>query len=127
LALVRGWKMPGSGARRASSASLGRQPVVDCAILEQREDESMPRAVKPRPEAAPSPKLSLEQVLAFIRGLDEAARSQVAQALAECEMDARFEKLIRRLAGKKPGEEISDVEIQAEINAVRRVRAGSLC
>ena len=66
-----------------------------------------------------SSELSLDQLLAAIRRLDAAARSQVAQVLAESEMDARFEQLIRRLA-KKPHEgEISDAEIQSEIDVGR--------
>jgi len=87
----------------------------------------MRRAVQRESQTISGSKLTLEQVLAFIRGLDESARSQVAQALAECEMDARFEKLIRRLANKQPVEEISDAEIQAEVRAVRQARAGSPC
>ena len=64
--------------------------------------------------------LSLEQLLAGIRGLDSAARSRVAQVLAETEVDARFEQLIHRLAKKVPVDDISDAEIQVEIDAVRR-------
>ena len=71
--------------------------------------------------------LSLDQVLAIIRRLDAAARSQVAKVLAESEMDARFEQLILRLARKPPVPEISDVEIQAEVDAVRRARARTPC
>ncbi len=71
--------------------------------------------------------LNLEQVIKVIRRLDAAARSRVAQALAESEMDARFEQLILSLANKSPVDEISDGEIQAEINAVRRARLGSPC
>ncbi len=70
---------------------------------------------------------SLEQVLEAIRRLDGAARSRVAQALAESEMDARFERLILRLANKPPIDEISDGEIQTEIDAVRRARLRSPC
>ena len=71
--------------------------------------------------------LNLEQVLAVIRRLDAAARSRVAQALAESEMDARFEQLIRSLASKTPVDEVSDAEIQAEVNAVRRARLDTPC
>ena len=70
--------------------------------------------------------LSLEQVLAVIRRLDAAARSRVAQALAEKEMDARFEQLIRSLASKPPVD-VSDAEIQAEVNAVREARLHTPC
>ncbi len=71
--------------------------------------------------------LSLEQLLAIIRNLDAFARSRVAQALAESEMDARFEQLILRLANKRPVGEVSDAAIQAEVNAVRQARARTPC
>ncbi len=71
--------------------------------------------------------LSLEQVLAVIRKLDAGARSRVAQALAESEMDARVEQLILRLADKRPVDEVSDAGIQAEVNAVRQARARTPC
>ncbi len=70
---------------------------------------------------------SLEQVLEAIRGLDAAARSRVAQALAESEMDARFEQLITSLANKPAVDEISDREIQAEVDTVRRARLRTPC
>jgi hypothetical protein len=70
---------------------------------------------------------SLEQVLEAIRRLDAAARSRVAQALAESEMDARFERLILSLAKKPPVDDISDAEIQAEVDAVRHARLRPPC
>ena len=70
---------------------------------------------------------SLEQVLEVIRRLDAAARSRVAQALAESEMDARFERLILSLAKKPPVDDISDAEIQAEVDAVRHARLRPPC
>jgi hypothetical protein len=72
-------------------------------------------------------KLSLEQVLEAVRGLDAAARSRVAQALAESEMDARFKRLILSLANKPAVDEISDREIQAEVDAVRRAHLRTAC
>ena len=90
----------------------------------------MPRQASNRTETerqAAGSELSLEQVLAVIRRLDGAARSQVAQALAESEMDARFEQLILRLANRQPVNEISDAGIQAEVNAVRQARAHTPC
>jgi hypothetical protein len=71
--------------------------------------------------------IGLEQVLEVIRRLDAAARSRVAQALAESEMDARFEQLILSLASKPPADEISDAEIQAEVDAVRKAHLRSSC
>lgn len=70
---------------------------------------------------------SLEQVLKVIRGLDATARSRVAQTLAESEMDARLEKLILNLANKPPVDDISDAEIQTEVNAIRRARLRTPC
>ncbi|HEX3553527.1 MAG TPA: hypothetical protein VIA62_09895 [Thermoanaerobaculia bacterium] len=77
--------------------------------------------------AAAGSEPSLEQVLEVIRSLDAPARSRVAQALAESEMDARFEQLILSLANRPPADEISDTEIQAEVNAVRRERLRTPC
>ncbi len=71
--------------------------------------------------------LSLEQVLEAVRRLNAAARSRVAQALAESEMDARFEQIILSLANKPAVNEISDREIQAEVDAIRRARLRTPC
>ncbi len=90
----------------------------------------MPQHARSKAETgrrAAGPELSLEQVLAVIRKLDAVARSRVAQALAESEMDARFEQLILRLANRQPVDEISDAKIQAEVNAVRQARVGTPC
>ena len=90
----------------------------------------MPQPARTKAETerhAAGSELSLEQVLAVIRKLDAAARSRVAQALAESEMDARFEQLILRLANRQPVDEISDAGIQAEVNAVRQARAHTPC
>lgn len=76
---------------------------------------------------AAGPDLSLEQVLEVVRNLDATARSRVAQALAESEMDARFEQLILSLAHRPPADEVSDAEIQAEVNAVRQARLRTPC
>lgn len=75
----------------------------------------------------PSPDLSLDQVLAFIRKLDSTARSRVARVLAESEMDARLGALIRRLAQKAPVDDVTDREIQAEVDAVRMARLRTPC
>ena len=64
--------------------------------------------------------LGLEQFLAVIRQLDEPTRVQVARVLAETEMDAELRKLIDQLAHALPADDISDTEIQAEIETVRR-------
>ncbi len=59
----------------------------------------MPQPAETDRQAAASD-FSLEQLLAVVRKLDAVARSRVAQALAESEMDARFERLILCLAKK---------------------------
>ncbi|HKH45298.1 MAG TPA: hypothetical protein VKM72_11585 [Thermoanaerobaculia bacterium] len=63
--------------------------------------------------------LDLEELLAVIQGLDERARARVAQALAEAEIDARFKDLIEQLAARAPVPEITDLDIDREVRAVR--------
>jgi DNA-binding transcriptional ArsR family regulator len=67
----------------------------------------------------PPMELSLDQFLAVIRQLDEPTRVEVARVLAETKMDAELRGLIGQLAQASPADDISDAEIQAEINAVR--------
>ncbi len=64
-------------------------------------------------------RLDLEVLLDVIRGLDEPSRACVAQALAEAEMDSRFKNLIEQLAAKAPVDDISDADIDREVQAVR--------
>lgn len=68
----------------------------------------------------PPMELSLDQFLAVIRELDKPTRVQVAHVLAETEMDAELRTLIEQLAQASPADDISDAEIQAEIETVRR-------
>lgn len=70
----------------------------------------------------PNVQLTLEQLIGAIRQLDPDARSKIAQALLDGEMDERFEKLVKRLADKPPVTEITDDEINAEVRAVRSSR-----
>lgn len=63
--------------------------------------------------------LDLEEVLAVIQSLDEPSRARVAQALAEAEIDARFKELIAQLAARAPVEDITDADIDREVQAVR--------
>lgn len=67
----------------------------------------------------PNVRLDLEELLAVIQGLDEPARARVAQALAQAEVDARFRDLIEQLAARAPAEDITDAEIDREVQAVR--------
>ncbi len=68
----------------------------------------------------PQMELNLDQFLAIIRQLDGSTRAQVARVLAETEMDAELCGLIERLARVPEKEDISDADIQAEIDAARR-------
>lgn len=68
----------------------------------------------------PPMELSLDQFLGVIRQLDEATRTQVARVLAETKMDAELQTLIEQLAQVSPADDISDADIQSEIEAVRR-------
>jgi hypothetical protein len=67
----------------------------------------------------PNVRLDLEELLAVIQSLDEPSRARVAQALAEAEMDARLKDLIHQLAARAPVQEISDLDIDREVQAVR--------
>jgi hypothetical protein len=68
----------------------------------------------------PNVTLTLEQLLAAIRQLDEPARKEVAQVLLETDSDAKLASLIARLAGREPADDVSDDEINAEIYAIRQ-------
>ena len=66
-------------------------------------------------------KISLDQLLAVIRQLDEPVRIQIAKALMETEMDDRLANLIDQLAKTKPIDDISDADIDSEIKTVRQM------
>jgi hypothetical protein len=67
----------------------------------------------------PNVRLGLEDLLVVIQGLDESSRARVAHTLAETEMDARFKDLITQLAARAPAEEVTDADIDREVQAVR--------
>lgn len=67
----------------------------------------------------PNVKLSVDQLLAAIRQLDESSRVEVARVLVATKMDAELADLIGQLAGTPPADDIGDAEIDAEIKAVR--------
>ena len=69
----------------------------------------------------PNVSVSLDQILAAVRQLDISARSQVARALLDTELDAKLDGLIRRLAERRPADEISDAGIREELEDVRTV------
>jgi hypothetical protein len=68
----------------------------------------------------PTVELNLDQFLSVIRQLDEPTRVQVARVLAETEMDAQLRNLIAQLGQTSPAFDISDADIQTEIDSVRR-------
>ncbi|MFC2031492.1 hypothetical protein ACFLWA_12300 [Chloroflexota bacterium] len=67
----------------------------------------------------PQVELTLDQLVSAIRELEPAARSEVAKALMETELDARMSELIESLAGRPSADDITDAEIVAEVDAVR--------
>ncbi|HZF13282.1 MAG TPA: hypothetical protein VFE33_31210 [Thermoanaerobaculia bacterium] len=76
-------------------------------------------ALRPAEITIPNVRLGLEELLTVIQGLDEPSRARVAQALAEVEMDARFRDLIQELAARDPAGDVTDAEIDREVQAVR--------
>jgi hypothetical protein len=67
----------------------------------------------------PNVRLDLEELLAVIQCLDEPSRARVARALAEVEIEARFKDLVQELAARAPAEDITDADIDREVQAVR--------
>jgi len=70
----------------------------------------------------PNVELTLDQLLTAIRQLEPAARSEVAKALMETEMDARMAELIKSLSSSPSADDVTDADIVAEVNAVRKKR-----
>jgi len=64
--------------------------------------------------------LTVEQLVAAVRQLDPEARTELARALAQTELDADLARLIAELYKRPEVTDISDDEIQAEVNAVRK-------
>jgi len=67
----------------------------------------------------PNARIGLEQLLSVIRGLDEASLERIAEALVSVEMDGRFEDLIEQLAKRACAEDITDADIDDEVDAAR--------
>jgi hypothetical protein len=68
----------------------------------------------------PNVRLDLDDLLAVIQHLDEPSRARVARALAEVEIETRFKNLIEQLAARAPAEDITDADIDLEVQAVRK-------
>ena len=62
--------------------------------------------------------------MAAIRQLEPAARSEIAKALMETELDARMAELIKSLANRPAADDVTDADIVSEVRAVREQRRG---
>ena len=67
----------------------------------------------------PKVQLTLDDLLAVIRQLDEPARIRVAQVLVETQLDSGLADLIDQLAQSTLPDGIPDIETDAELKAVR--------
>jgi hypothetical protein len=67
----------------------------------------------------PNVQLSLEQLLSVIPQLGPEARTELAKALLETELDDRMAELMHSLAHRPAADDVSDADIVAEVNAVR--------
>jgi hypothetical protein len=70
----------------------------------------------------PKVELSVDQLVAAVRQLEPRMRLGIAKALVETELDMRMAELIHRLASRPAADDISDADIVAEVNAVRKAR-----
>ena len=70
----------------------------------------------------PEVELTLDQLVRAIRQLDSAARSEIAKALLDTELDAQMTSLIESLDRREPADDITDADIAAEVKAVRKRR-----
>jgi hypothetical protein len=70
----------------------------------------------------PEVELSLDQLVTAIRQLEPAARSEIAKALMETELDARMAELIKSLTSRPAADDVTDADIVSEVNAVRDQR-----
>jgi hypothetical protein len=70
----------------------------------------------------PQVELSLDQLVAAIRQLEPAARSEIAKALMDAELDARMAELIQSLSSRPAADDVTDADIVTEVNAVREQR-----
>jgi hypothetical protein len=66
--------------------------------------------------------ITLDQLVTAVRQLEPEARSQIAKALIETELDARMAELIESLANRPAADDVTDAEIGDEIRTVREQR-----
>jgi hypothetical protein len=70
----------------------------------------------------PEVELSLDQLVTAIRQLEPAARSEIAKALMDTELDARMAELIKSPTSRPAADDVTDADIVTEVNAVREQR-----
>ena len=70
----------------------------------------------------PEVELSLDQLVTAIRQLEPVARSEIAKALMETELDARMAELIKSLTSRPAADDVTDADIVSEVDAVREQR-----
>jgi hypothetical protein len=70
----------------------------------------------------PEVELSLDQLVTAIRQLEPAARSEIAKALMDTELEARMAELIKSLTSRPAADDVTDADIVTEVNAVREQR-----
>jgi hypothetical protein len=70
----------------------------------------------------PNVELTFDQLVSAIRQLEPEARSELAKALMETEIDARMAELIENLTSRRPADDVSDAEIVSDVNTVRQQR-----
>ena len=63
--------------------------------------------------------LTLDQVINALSRLNPDARSEVAKALVDVELDERMARLISNLASRPPADDITDADIAFEVETVR--------
>ena len=68
----------------------------------------------------PDVELTLEQLVSAIRQLGPEARTELAKALMDTELDARMDELMRSLVSRPPVDDITEADVVAEVNAARK-------
>jgi hypothetical protein len=64
--------------------------------------------------------ITLEQLILAVQKLQPEERTQVARALIQSELSSDLTALIQELYAEPPMDDVSDEDIMAEIQAVRR-------
>lgn len=70
----------------------------------------------------PQAKISFDDLLVAIRQLDAMGRAKIVRVLMETQMDDEMQLLLKDLSQASPHPDISDADIQAEVQAVRAPR-----